>query len=201
MTKKEFMKMVLGNQYSEKEAEKGLLDLNALKRTAKNNSGSQYTESEFNTIMGVEKPMGIMDLTQEEMNQVRLMRDNMGAQFTEKEAMNIMNKGGTVVDPNGGYGGSPYQNTGNQTMIPFKTDAFGLPIPEVDVATLQRQFSDILRSKTPLEQENLLKNWQMSDDNGKIQFMQYIVNNPAMATGYGVQDEVLLPRSQQNLGL
>ncbi len=66
MTKEEFMKMVLGNQFSEKEAEKGLLDLNALKRTAKNNSGSQYTESEFNTIMGVEKPMGIMDLTQEE---------------------------------------------------------------------------------------------------------------------------------------
>ena len=198
MTKEEFMKKVLGAQYSENEVEKGLLDLDALRRTAKNNLGSQFTEKEFNTIMGVETPVGVMDLVDQ--NKLRILKEQMGGQFTEKEAMNIMNKGGTVVDPNGGYGGSPYQNTGNQTMIPFKTDAFGLPIPEVDVATLQRQFSDILSSITPREQENVLKHWQMSDDNGKIQFMQYIVNNPAMATGYGVQDEVLLPRSQQNLG-
>jgi len=199
MTKEEFMKKVLGAQYSENEAEKGLLDLDGLMQTAKNNLGSQFTEKEFNTIMGVENPVGVMDLVDQ--NKLRILKEQMGGQFTEKEAMNIMNKGGTVVDPNGGYGGSPYQNTGNQTMIPFKTDAFGLPIPEVDVATLQRQFSDILSSITPREQENVLKHWQMSDDNGKIQFMQYIVNNPAMATGYGVQDEVLLPRSQQNLGL
>jgi len=199
MTKEEFMKKVLGAQYSENEAEKGLLDLDGLMQTAKNNLGSQFTEKEFNTIMGVETPVGVMDLVDQ--NKLRILKEQMGGQFTEKEAMNIMNKGGTVVDPNGGYGGSPYQNTGNQTMIPFKTDAFGLPIPEVDVATLQRQFSDILSSITPREQENVLKHWQMSDDNGKIQFMQYIVNNPAMATGYGVQDEVLLPRSQQNLGL
>jgi hypothetical protein len=199
MTKEEFLKKALGSQYSEKEAEKGLLDLDGLMRTAKNNLGSQFTEKEFNTIMGVETPTGVMDLVDQ--NKLRILKEQMGGQFTEKEAMNIMNKGGTVVDPNGGYGGSPYQNTGNQTMIPFKTDAFGLPIPEVDVATLQRQFSDILSSITPREQENVLKHWQMSDDNGKIQFMQYIVNNPAMATGYGVQDEVLLPRSQQNLGL
>lgn len=199
MTKEEFLKKALGSQYSEKEAEKGLLDLDALMRTAKNNLGSQFTEQEFNRAMGVETPTGVMDLVDQ--NKLRRLKEQMGGQFTEKEATKIMNKGGTVVDPDGGYGGSPYQNTGKKTMIPFKTDAFGLPIPEVDVATLQRQFSDILSSITPREQENVLKHWQMSDDNGKIQFMQYIVNNPAMATGYGVQDEVLLPRSQQNLGL
>ena len=172
MTKEEFLKKALGSQYSEKEAEKGLLDLDALRRTAKNNLGSQFTESEFNTMMGVEKPMGIMDLNEVELNKLRRIKEQMGGQVTEKEAM-------AMIRP---------------------TDAYGEPIPELDVADLRRQFSSILSSITPQEQENVLKHWQMSDDNGKVEFMKWIVDKPERATGYGIQDEVLLPK-EANLGL
>ena len=148
MTKEEFMKKVLGAQYSENES--GLLD-----KVAKKNLGAQYIESEME---------GLMDVS--------------------------MNKGGTVVDPNGGYGGSPYQDTGQQTMIPFKTNAYGEPVAPVDVNQLTQQFYSILGSMdNKREQERVIQIFQMSDDQGKINFMQQIVNNPNMATGYGIQDE------------
>lgn len=190
MTKEEFMKKVLGAQYSENEAQKGLLDLDALKRTAKNNLGGQFTEKEFNTMMGVETPIGVMDVNEVDQYNLRRLKERMGGQFTEKEAMNIMNKGGTVVDPNGGYGGSPYQDTGQQRMIPFKTNAYGEPVAPVDVNQLTQQFYSILGSMdNKREQERVIQIFQMSDDQGKINFMQQIVNNPNMATGYGIQDE------------
>jgi len=42
------------------------------------------------------------------------------------------------------------------------------------------------------EQERVIQLFQMSDDEGKISFMQQIVDNPAMATSYGIQDEGLM---------
>jgi hypothetical protein len=148
MTKEEFMKKVLGAQYSEKES--GLLD-----KVAKKNLGAQYTEKEMEGLMGVS-----------------------------------MNKGGTVVDPDGGYGGSPYQNTGKKTMIPFDTNVYGEPVAPVDVNALTQQFYSILGGmQNKKEQERVIQIFQMSDDNGKIDFMKYIVDNPNMATGYAVQDE------------
>jgi hypothetical protein len=90
--------------------------------------------------------------------------------------------------------------TPKETQMLQPTDAYGEPIPELDVADLRRQFSSILSSITPQEQENVLKHWQMSDDNGKVEFMKWIVDKPERATGYGIQDEVLLPK-EANLGL
>lgn len=63
MTKEEFMKKAMGAQYSERES--GILDMVG-KKNAKENLGAQFSEREYNRIMGIEKPMGIMDLTQEE---------------------------------------------------------------------------------------------------------------------------------------
>ena len=183
MTKEEFMKKVLGAQYSENES--GLLD-----KVAKKNLGAQYTESEFDRAMGVETPIGVMDLNEIEQTNLRRLKERMGGQFTEKEAMKVMNKGGTVVNPDGGYGGSPYQDTGKKTMIPFDTNVYGEPIAPVDVNALTQQFYSILGGmQNKKEQERVIQIFQMSDDNGKIDFMKYIVDNPNMATGYAVQDE------------
>lgn len=72
----------------------------------------------------------------------------------------------------------------------FDTNVYGEPVAPVDVNALTQQFYSILgdiQNKT--EQERVIQIFQMSDDEGKIKFMQQIVDNPNMATGYGIQDE------------
>ena len=72
----------------------------------------------------------------------------------------------------------------------FDTNVYGEPVVPVDVDSLTQQFYSILGSMdNKREQERVIQIFQMSDDQGKINFMQQIVNNPNMATGYGIQDE------------
>ena len=172
MTKEEFLKKAMGAQYSERE--EGLLDM----ATAKRNLGAQFTEGEFKEMVGSGEVNGLMDVTGEG-SETHTMPD------------------GTVMQ--GATHMGNMKNARGAQYSERETDAFGLPVPELDVTALRQQFSQILGSISPQEQENVLKHWQMSDDDGKVKFMQYIVNNANAATGYGIQDERLIP--QQNLGL
>ena len=132
--------------------------------------GAQYSEQEE----------GLLDAMT-----MRRAREKVGAQYSENE-MNQMDGYG-----DGSLMGIP-QDTGAMTgaaTTEAETDAFGIPIVDVDVPSLRRAFSDILSNITPMEQENVLNHWQRADDNGKIEFMKYIVENPDRAIGYGVQDE------------
>lgn len=81
-------------------------------------------------------------------------------------------------------------NKGFVNKKEFETDAYGEPVVPVDVDSLTQQFYSILGSMdNKREQERVIQLFQMSDDEGKIKFMQQIVDNPNMATGYGIQDE------------
>jgi len=81
-------------------------------------------------------------------------------------------------------------NKGFVNKKEFETDAYGEPVVPVDVDSLTQQFYSILGSMdNKREQERVIQLFQMSDDEGKISFMQQIVDNPNMATGYGIQDE------------
>ena len=172
MTKEEFMKKAMGAQYSERET--GLLDM----ATAKNNLGAQFTEGEFKEMIGSDKVDGLMNFIGEE-TQTHTMPD------------------GTVMQ--GATHMGDMKNAMGAQYSERETDAFGLPVPELDLKALTQQFSSILGSISPMEQEKVLQHWQMTDDDGKVEFMKYIVDNPNAATGYGIQDERLIP--QQNLGL
>ena len=143
--------------------------------------GAQYSEQEE----------GLLDAMT-----MRRAREKVGAQYSENE-MNQMD----------GYSDSSLmgipQDTGAMTgaaTTEAETDAFGIPIVDVDVPSLRRAFSDILSNITPMEQENVLNHWQRADDNGKIEFMKYIVENPDRAIGYGVQDETPTVTNTSNLG-
>ena len=171
MTKEEFLKKAMGAQYSERE--EGLLDM----ATAKKNLGAQFTEGEFKEMIGSDNVDGLMNFTGEE--QTHTMPDG-----------SVM-QGATHMGDMKNAMGAQYSER--------ETDAFGLPVPELDLTALSQQFSQILGSISPMEQEKVLQQWQRSDDDGKVEFMKYIVNNPSMATGYGVQNETALPK--QNLGL
>ena len=170
MTKEEFLKKAMGASYSERE--EGLLDM----ATAKKNLGAQFTEGEFKKMIGSDNVDGLMNFTGEE--QTHTMPDG-----------SVM-QGATHMDMRNAMGAQYSER---------ETDAFGLPVPELDLKALTQQFSSILGSISPMEQEKVLQQWQRSDDDGKVEFMKYIVNNPSMATGYGVQNETALPT--QNLGL
>ena len=172
MTKEEFLKKAMGASYTERE--EGLLDM----ATAKKNLGAQFTEREFKEMVGRDKVDGLMNFTGEE-NQTHTMPD------------------GTVME--GATHMGDMKNAMGAQYSERETDAFGLPVPELDLKALTQQFSSILGSISPMEQEKVLQQWQRSDDDGKVEFMKYIVNNPSMATGYGVQNETALPT--QNLGL
>lgn len=56
---------------------------------------------------------------------LKIIEDKLGFTngFSQPEDIPMtMNPGGTVVDPDGGYGGRPYQRIGKQVMTPFKRD-------------------------------------------------------------------------------
>ena len=69
--------------------------------------------------------------------------------------------------------------------------------PQMSVAELQSQFARILGAISESEQAQVINAFSRSDDDGKMNLMKMIVNNPAMATGYGIQDE----QPVRNLGI
>jgi len=124
-------------------------------------------------------------------------KNNSLMNFTGEENQTHTMPDGTVME--GATHMGDMKNAMGAQYSERETDAFGLPVPELDLKALTQQFSSILGSISPMEQEKVLQQWQRSDDDGKVEFMKYIVNNPSMATGYGVQNETALPT--QNLGL
>ena len=55
---------------------------------------------------------------------------------------------------------------------------------------LQKRFAEILSSVTPQEQAPVIRHFSRSSDDGKMQLMQMIVDNPNLIYSYGIQDEV-----------
>ena len=55
---------------------------------------------------------------------------------------------------------------------------------------LQKRFAAILSSATPQEQVPVIRDFSRSSDDGKMQLMQMIVENPNLIYSYGIQDEV-----------
>jgi len=110
-------------------------------------------------------------------------------------------KGGSVSDKEMSYfmdkdTGTEHHTRNLGAVSDKEMDAYGNPIPDIDVHELTKKFSEILGSISPQEQLPVIKHWQHSDDDGKVLFMKHIVDNPELATGYGIQEETLIP----NLG-
>ena len=82
----------------------------------------------------------------------------------------------------------PTRNAGAMSDKEF--DAYGEPVVPLNVKDLQEKFSKILGAISQQEQAQVINAFSRTDDDGKINLMQMIVANPAMATGYGIQDEV-----------
>lgn len=55
---------------------------------------------------------------------------------------------------------------------------------------LQKRFAAILSSVSPQEQAPVIRDFSRSSDDGKMQLMQMIVDNPNLIYSYGIQDEV-----------
>jgi len=69
--------------------------------------------------------------------------------------------------------------------------------PKMNAKELQAQFARILGAISEPEQAQVINAFSRTDDDGKMYLMEMIVNNPAMATGYGIQDE----KNVTNLGI
>jgi hypothetical protein len=69
--------------------------------------------------------------------------------------------------------------------------------PKMDVKELQSQFARILGAISEEEQAQVINAFSRTDDDGKMNLMELIVSNPAMATGYGIQNE----KAVTNLGI
>ena len=55
---------------------------------------------------------------------------------------------------------------------------------------LQKRFAAILSQVSPQEQVPVIRDFSRSSDDGKMQLMRMIVDNPALIRSYGIQDEV-----------
>ena len=55
---------------------------------------------------------------------------------------------------------------------------------------LQKKFAEILSQVSPQEQVPVIRDFSRSSDDGKMQLMRMIVDNPALIRSYGIQDEV-----------
>ncbi len=55
---------------------------------------------------------------------------------------------------------------------------------------LQKRFAEILSQVSPQEQVPVIRDFSRSSDDGKMQLMRMIVDNPALIRSYGIQDEV-----------
>ena len=69
--------------------------------------------------------------------------------------------------------------------------------PKMNVKELQSQFARILGAISEEEQAQVINAFSRTDDDGKMNLMELIVSNPAMATGYGIQNE----KAVTNLGI
>ena len=69
--------------------------------------------------------------------------------------------------------------------------------PKMDAKELQAQFARILGAISEPEQAQVINAFSRTDDDGKMNLMELIVSNPAMATGYGMQNE----KAVTNLGI
>jgi len=120
------------------------------------------------------------------------------------QVLGIGNKGSGILDlmseSTGGKSKNEFEdfvrqntNTGFVNKKELETDAYGEPIEPVNVRLLTQQFYNVLGNiKNKQEQERVIQLFQMGDDEGKIKFMKQIVDNPELATGYGIQDEGLM---------
>ena len=131
---------------------------------------------------------GILSLLQMGMNK------NSKGGASDKEMSYFMDKDtGTEFDPLK----KPTRVAGavsDTELANMKTDAYGNSIipKKLNIQELQSKFASILGGLSEPEQVPIIQHWQQSDDDGKIGFMQMIVDDPSIATGYGMQDEVLL---------
>lgn len=82
----------------------------------------------------------------------------------------------------------PTRNAGAMSDTEF--NAYGEAVAPLNVKDLQDKFSKILGAISQQEQAQVINAFSRTDDDGKINLMQMIVANPAIATGYGIQDEV-----------
>lgn len=55
---------------------------------------------------------------------------------------------------------------------------------------LRKRFAAILSSASPQEQAPVIRDFSRSSDDGKMQLMQMIVENPNLIYSYGIQNEV-----------
>jgi len=81
---------------------------------------SMTMEGQIQTMMEEMDGMGLSEDAK-----LKIIEDKLGFTngFSQPEDIPMaMNPGGTVVDPDGGYGGRPYQRIGKHVMTPFKRD-------------------------------------------------------------------------------
>ena len=110
--------------------------------------------------------------------------NNKGA-VSNREMSYFMDKDtGTEFDPLK----KPTRNAGAMSDTEF--NAYGEAVAPSNVKELQEKFSQILGAISQQEQAQVINAFSRTDDDGKINLMQMIVANPAMATGYGIQDEM-----------
>ena len=121
---------------------------------------------------------------------------NKGA-VSDKEYKSFMDSD-TGTEHHGAIQPRPVQS-GTGFMADSEMDAYrhASNQPKMDAKELQAQFARILGAISEPEQAQVINAFSRTDDDGKMYLMEMIVNNPAMATGYGIQDE----KNVTNLGI
>ena len=100
----------------------------------------------------------------------------------------------TGTEHHGAIQPRPVQNVG--AVSDREMDYFANQ-PKINVKELQSQFARILGAISEEEQAQVINAFSRTDDDGKMNLMKLIVSNPAMATGYGIQNE----KAVTNLGI
>lgn len=77
------------------------------------------------------------------------------------------------------------------------TDFDYLKDKPINVKELQEKFAKILGTLELNDQAQVIKAWSLSDEDGKTNIMNMIVDNPAFATSYAIQNEQPI----RNLGI
>ena len=120
---------------------------------------------------------------------------NKGA-VSDKEYKSFMNTD-TGTEHHGAIQPRPVQNVGAVGAISDTEMDYFANKPKMDVKELQSQFARILGAISEEEQAQVINAFSRTDDDGKMNLMELIVSNPAMATGYGMQNE----KAVTNLGI
>ena len=109
-------------QGGDKARQEGTYMANPMSGLSQNPSydASMTMDGQIQTMM---EEMDGMNLSEDA--KLKIIEDKLGFTngFSQPEDIPMaMNPGGTVVDPDGGYGGRPYQRIGKHVMTPFKRD-------------------------------------------------------------------------------